>query len=112
MEDAERLGVKVITDGQLPENALLKDILETAIKVQVNNTLRHAHGHTVYASYSMEGDKYVIVFENDGDAPKEEIREGGGIGNLRRMVEQTGGSLVLSHEPRFSMRLEIPVEPE
>lgn len=110
VEDAERLGVKVVTNGQLPENALLKDILETAIKVQVNNTLRHAHGHTVYASYSIEGGKYVIVFENDGNAPTEEIREGGGIGNLRRMVERTGGSLVLSQEPQFSMKLEIPME--
>lgn len=112
IEAARKLGVRVVTRGAMPEEPLIKEINETAIKVQVNNTLRHAHGHTVYADYGVEEGKYVIVFENDGDLPKEKIKEGGGLGNLRRMVEQAGGQLSLSHEPRFSMKVVVPKESE
>ena len=108
VEAARKLGVRVVTKGKLPEEDLPKEINETAIKVEANNTLRHAHGHTVFATYSEDERKYVIVFENDGDPPKEEIKEGGGLGNLRRMVEQAGGELRLSYEPRFVMRMVLP----
>ena len=110
IEDARKLGVRVVTKGELPEEEVLKDINETAIKVHANNTLRHAHGHTVFATSSVEEGKYVIVFENDGEPPKEKIREGGGLGNLRRMVEQAGGELSLSHEPKFVMTIVVPVK--
>ena len=49
-----------------------------------------------------------ITFTNDGDAPKGEIHETGGLGNLKRQVEALGGSLELSASPRFKMILTIP----
>ena len=37
------------------------------------------------------GAKMCIEIENDGESPKKPIIEGGGLGNLRRMVQGAGG---------------------
>ncbi|SEF67168.1 hypothetical protein SAMN04487934_10296 [Eubacterium ruminantium] len=110
LEEAEKLGVNVRVSGDISETAPLKEIVETAMRVEVNNTLRHAHGRNVFVDYS-EGEEYRrIIFRNDGKPPAEAIREGGGIGNLRKMVEQSGGSLTVTHEPEFCMTIMMPVE--
>ena len=55
---------------------------------------------------------YTIVMTNDGVQPQRDIREGGGISNLRSMAEALGGSLWIESRPEFKMTIFLPLDEE
>ena len=48
-----------------------------------------------------------MTITNDGERPRGEIREGGGLNNLRRSVENAGGEMSVSAYPAFALRLNL-----
>ena len=114
LETAETLGVHIRLDGALPEERAQKHILATAIHECITNTLRHAHGNeltvTCAEAPSPEGTRIRAVFTNNGSQPEGEIRETGGLGSLRSMVEAAGGAMTVRTAPVFSITVELPKE--
>ena len=53
------------------------------------------------------GGKMCIEIENDGESPKKPIIEGGGLGNLHRMVQGAGGIMDIQSQPVFKIKLEL-----
>lgn len=45
---------------------------------------------------------------NNGHSPAGEIRETGGLKNLRHMVESAGGDMKIESMPRFVLRVLLP----
>ena len=48
------------------------------------------------------------MIRNNGKPPKEKIKEGGGLTNLRHRIENSGGRMTVQSLPRFSLAIEIP----
>jgi len=108
MRQALMLGVEVEVDGTLPEEGRAHSIVDKAISTHVTNVLRHAHGTKLFVRCAREpGGAYVVEFSNDGDPPQDYVRETGGLADLRRMVEDAGGSMNVQSTPRYVLTLRL-----
>ena len=107
-KEAATLGIELQIVGTLPEDDRLLPVIDQAISTHVINVLRHANGHIAMVHIWEDEKAYAITFTNDGNPPAGEIRETGGLGNLKRQVEALGGRMELSAKPRFEMVLNIP----
>ena len=110
IRDARKLGVEVIWNGEIPENALHKALILMAARECASNAARHAAGKRLYITIKSAGGGTAAEFTNDGIKPEGEIKEKGGLKNLRRAVEKTGGIMKVTSEERFSVALEFPRE--
>lgn len=110
MRYAEALGVALTTEGELPREPRLAGIVSNAICAHLTNVLRHAHGKSAHIAVFETRAAYTIDFTNDGDPPGGEIRETGGLADLRRETEAAGGAMDICGAPRFRLRLILPKE--
>ena len=109
LQRAALLGIKVTTEGQLPEDPALIPVIDTAIAVHTTNVLRHAEGDEAHITVNGTGGFYELVFTNNGKKPKYGVKETGGLANLRREVEAAGGGMKLCALPGFELRLRLPM---
>ncbi len=105
---AELLGVKIVTDGELPRENELIPVIDTAIAVHTTNVSRHAGGEHAYIRTEKTEDSYILHFTNDGTAPEEEIEEHGGLFNLHEQVRLLGGTMKITSSPAFDMEIVLP----
>ena len=73
----------------------------------LTNAISHAHAKNLYMALQSDAENYTARFTNDGDAPKE-ITEGGGLGSLRRKLEDEGGTMRVLTEPQFALVITLP----
>lgn len=106
------MNLKVITYGELPKEDEAYYMLVTALRVCATNAVRHANATELYAKISSEGDMLTAVLTNNGVKPSKNIKEGGGLGNLRRRIETVGGNMMVKSFPEFSLTARIPLSRE
>lgn len=105
---ANLLGVKLNICGKLPEEEHLIHIVDTAIAVHVNNTLRHAEGNEATIEIAEHTGYYLMYFTNNGKPPLYGVKETGGLSNLRSITEHAGGGMKIRSLPRFVLTLKLP----
>lgn len=104
---AKDIGISVIFSGRRPESRKGKKIAAKAIIECMTNTIKHAKGNEVYVSFKERNRFIEIQIKNNGEQPKEEIKEGGGLSSLRLLIEREGGSMKIISFPRFEMNITI-----
>ncbi|MGN1194522.1 MAG: sensor histidine kinase, partial [Acutalibacteraceae bacterium] len=108
-EAAQIMGITLSVDGELPkgDNKLMRIIMSGAREC-ITNAVHHAKATKLNICISDENDYNVIEYTNDGNPPKDEITEGGGLSSLRKSVESEGGTMKIKCVPSFVLRLKIP----
>ena len=53
-------------------------------------------------------DSCTACYSNNGRLPEGELVEGGGLGSLRRRVENQGGSMIITCAPEFALTITVP----
>lgn len=107
LSQAEKSGIKLRADGvKLPDE--YSDILYSAIVVTLNNAVQYAKATELHITVTQGENYYIISIRNDGIPPEKEIAEGGGLTNLRRKVEKTGGYMRVQSLPDFVLRIGVP----
>lgn len=104
---AKDIGIRIIFSGRRPESRKGKKIAVKAIIECMTNTIKHAKGNEVYVSFKERNRFIEIQITNNGEQPKEEIKEGGGLSSLRLLIEREGGSMKVISFPRFEMNITI-----
>ena len=104
---AKDIGISIIFCGRRPESRKGKKIAAKAIIECMTNTIKHAQGNEVYVSFKERNRFIEIQITNNGEQPKEEIKEGGGLSSLRLLIEREGGSMKIISFPRFEMNITI-----
>lgn len=107
-KQAEALGVRLEIRGELPTETRLIGVVETSLRVHSTNVLRHAGGSRATVECVRDTGGWLLTLTNDGCAPSGEIREGGGLGNLRNRVEALGGWMKIESAPVFRLRIWLP----
>jgi len=107
-KEADRLGISLNIIGELPSESGLIPVVDAAISVHIGNTLKHADGTEATVAVKKKAEGYVISFTNNGRQPEEEIKEKGGLKNLRSQVESVGGKMEIISAPEFEMRITLP----
>lgn len=105
---AESVQVRIVLGGSLPEEEKAGNILITAMYECLTNTVKHADGTEVYISIIEDDRKIKMQATNNGNPPEKVVEETGGLSNLRRIVEENKGQMVIESLPRFELRLELP----
>lgn len=104
---AKDIGISILFSGRRPESRKGKKIAAKAIIECMTNTIKHAKGNEVYVSFKERNQFIEIQITNNGEQPKEEIKEGGGLSSLRLFIEREGGSMKVISFPRFEMNIII-----
>lgn len=105
---ANALDVRIIVDGELPDNEPDKHIVATAIHECFTNTLRHAKGDMLSIRVIEKEDGSEVIFTNNGDQPTKAIIERGGLASLRSLVERAEGTMKTDIEEGFRLSIYLP----
>ncbi|MCR5510298.1 MAG: hypothetical protein K6F54_05050 [Lachnospiraceae bacterium] len=111
-KEADKLGIRMQIIGQLPDEERYIKAVDSAISVHLGNTLKHTDAASVTIRIEDTEDRYIISFYNEGSVIREEITEKGGLKNLRREIEEVGGSMELASGPEtgYIFRAILPRE--
>lgn len=104
---AEKINVKVLTEGEFPEDEETEKLIAAAAAECVTNCVRHAGGSQVTVSSTADADYYTIRITNNGSAPEGKVTEGGGLSSLRRRAESAGVIMEIESNPEFALVLRV-----
>lgn len=107
LESARVMGIEIKISGKLPEDERLTPVIQQAMTTCLSNIACHTDGSTLYMEVQESPESIRICLSDDGTAPVGEIRESGGLSNLRRSIERLGGSMEVDNIPRFELRMEL-----
>ena len=112
LDSAHNSGVKVEFKGDLPEDKKQNTLcLMAAVECLVNG-VRHANANTLYITVRESENEIFVTYENDGEPPKGELIEGGGLSSLRYRANRIGGKMEVKVTPRFSLTIILPKDYE
>ena len=105
---ADMIGCRVEIVGEQPTERRAVLLLYAAIREALTNAVRHAGADHLKADIRhLQGCCQVIITSN-GRKNIASIREGGGLSDLRRRLEQEGGSLRMEINEGVVMHVTIP----
>ncbi len=108
---AKMVGVKIEYFGDKPKsNKIIEKILVNAMHECLTNTVMHANGKRMKVIVENSNGLWTIKITNDGKKPQNKIVEGGGLTNLRYLVEQEFGKMVINSDPYFELIVKIKGE--
>lgn len=106
---AELLGIQLIWQGESPEvmpNNIRKVFIMVA-REAIANAVKHAEAKTITIGIHINAEKLLIEISNDGRLPTGEITLGGGLSNIKRMVEEKRGQVRVEIKEQFRMILDF-----
>lgn len=106
---ADSAGVKIILEGELPDNEETVKMIVAAAAEALTNAVRHAGADELSIKLYESENKLEITFTNNGRRPAGEITEGGGLEALRLRLEEAGGSMKISARPYFVLNITLPM---
>lgn len=107
---ASATGMTIALTGTPPEEEKLQKLFVQAAAEALTNAMSHAHAKKLYIDLRETPYDYTVSFQNDGDRPKAEITEGGGLGSLRKKIESEGGTMSVVGIPEFVLIITLPKE--
>ena len=110
IEIAEFAGVQVEIKGIMPYDNIIAELFTSAATEILTNAVRHAQASTLFVEFSELEEYYCATYSNDGNAPSAEIREGGGLGSLRKKIERFEGEMEIQSFPLFRLTVKLPKE--
>lgn len=110
LADAQSVNIRLLTEGELPEDAAAAELLIAAMRECMTNAVRHAGADEMYVRLTCDGAKASAIITNNGVLPEGEITEGGGLSSLRVRIAKRGGSMKIRSAPRFELTVSVPVK--
>ncbi len=99
-------GVACEFDGQLPDDDKVQRLFVQAAADALTNAISHAGAKTLSIKLTETEICYIAEYTNDGAVPASDtIKEGGGLGSLRRKIEDEGGTMTVTGKPRFMLSI-------
>lgn len=112
LQSTANMGVDIIQRGKLSDKKEINDVLMTALQVCLTNTISHAKGDKLYVRFYKSSMSFRAEFTNNGIPPIYKVKEGGGLQNLRNIVENEGGIMTIESFPNFKLMLKFPDKEE
>ncbi|MGN1319299.1 MAG: hypothetical protein ACI4VF_09825 [Lachnospirales bacterium] len=104
---ADSLGIEIKISGVMPKNLKIKNLILGAIKECLTNTSNHAKGDKLFVNIFDNENMITVEITNTGIPPKGEIKEKGGLKNLRHIVEEVNAVMTIETKPNFLLRIEF-----
>lgn len=107
LDAAKSIGVEIKITGELPQNSEIRNLFMLAAAEALVNGVRHGNASTIFIDVYETDDYYNISFRNNGQQPDLPIKEGGGLGSLRKKVERLCGEMSVLTQPEFLLVIKI-----
>ncbi len=107
-KEAADFNVDIFLEGLLPANPSVRNVIFAAVRECAGNTAKHARGDRLFITIHDTEENTEVFITNNGNAPGGSIHETGGLKNLRKMVEERGGSMQIKSIPVFVLHLCFP----
>lgn len=105
---AGEIGIRISVEGSLPPEEEAACLTVVAMRECATNAVRHAGGSEMTVRLTQTEAEYRAELTNNGRKPQGRIIEGGGLGGLRRAVEDRGGTMTAESEPEFRLTVTLP----
>ncbi len=106
---AELLGIRLSWKGEhllsLPD--AIKEVFVMVAREAIANAVKHAEAKNITIRIHKSDEKILIEISNDGKLPADTISMGGGLTNIKRMVEEKKGRFKVEVNEQFHMILEF-----
>ncbi len=107
-KEAADFNVDIFLEGLLPADPSVRNVIFAAVRECAGNTAKHARGDRLFITIHDTEENTEVFITNNGNAPGGSIHETGGLKNLRKMVEERGGSMQIKSSPVFVLHLCFP----
>lgn len=104
----ENMGVIFRVDGKLPRNEEMATLCADVIMEASTNAVRHGLAEEISVQMQQKTEGFLMRIANSGLAPRKEIVEGSGIMQMRRKIEERGGTFDIVTKPKFELNIYIP----
>lgn len=111
LQVAQMIGCRIEITGQRPEEMHVQQLLFAAIREGLTNAVRHANANELYVSCQSSDCLWHIEITDNGTASVGSINESGGLGSLRKRLEQEGAVLQILQDQGVKLVIDIPVLP-
>lgn len=105
LETAESIGVDIHFTGSLPEGEKDKNTFISIVHEALNNAIRHAEAKNVWIDINEDGLRINLTIKNDGHKPSSEIKEKGGLKNIRARLKIYDGKMSIDTSEVFTLRI-------
>ncbi len=109
-QTALELGVTVHTDGTPPRGGRAEELFSDALITCLSNAARHGGADALFVTAGETADALSLRVANNGTVPEGEIKETGGLKNLREKVERAGGTMRVERAGEFAVTVTLPKE--
>lgn len=106
------IGCHVRFRGETPTGQRTLRLLYAAVREGLTNAVRHAGADVLTVDVAPAAGGWHVEITDNGRPPDGPIREGNGLGDLRRRLEEEGGSLAVRWAGGVRLSLELPAEGE
>lgn len=107
LKASKAVDVKINRNGEIPQSGQNRKIILVAIHECLTNTVKHANGTNMWVDILTDESNISVRLSNDGRKPSGQIKETGGLLNLRNMVEAAGGRMTVDRIPEFILQIEL-----
>lgn len=109
---AELLGIQLIWQGESPEVIpdTIREVFIMVAREAIANAVKHAEAKEITIRINRNGEKLSVEISNDGKLPTGEITLGGGLSNIKRMVEEKKGQFRVEVNEYFNMILDFELD--
>lgn len=106
---AELLGIQLRWLGELPGivSDTIREVFVMVAREAIANAVKHAEAKNITIEIYRNDEKLCIRISNDGKLPAGKITLGGGLTNIKRMVEDKKGQFRVEVKEHFIMILEF-----
>ncbi len=106
---ADLLGIQLKWGGEQPWSipASIREVFIMVAREAIANAVKHAEAKNMTIGIHKKNEKLTIRISNDGKVPTGKISLGGGLTNIKRMVEQKKGQFRVEVNEHFNMILEF-----
>jgi len=108
LEVAEMIGCHIEFIGEQPAGRKALLLLYAAVREALTNAVRHAGADCLIVSLTRTDSGCRAEISGNGTRSVSSVKEGDGLGNLRKRLEQEGGSLEIRCDGGVVLVVEIP----
>lgn len=109
-ERAKMLGLCIHYNGRFPSSSKVYPLIAAALQECMTNCVRHGNATELTAAFEEQENAYIVTITNNGNTPRTDITEGGGLSSLRKRLEGCGGKMTVCTSSCFSLVCMIPKE--
>lgn len=101
-------GCRVLLDGELPKDEGVSYLIVTAMREAITNSVRHAKADEVRIRIRNTDSGTQVDIEDNSKIKVGSIKETGGLADLRKQIEKSGGSLQVACQNSVKLSIVLP----